>query len=129
VCASEVREGDWYRNAHTRRAQVSADDVVVFGAAGASGRLERAIPIGEYRGCAYRVRRDLLKTWGGLTTADGFLQRSAVPPLFRDPPAFLGWFRDQRPRLLEANWGDAAHDGLVEPGRVVTLPTRRIATA
>jgi hypothetical protein len=50
------------------------------------------------------VRRDLLKAWGGLSTADGFLQRSAVPPLFRDPHAFLRWFRDQRPRLLEANW-------------------------
>lgn len=129
VCASEVRERDWYRNAHTRRAEVSADDVVVFGAAGASGRLERAIPIGEYRGCAYRVRRDLLKAWGGLTTADGFLQRSAVPPLFRDPPAFLRWFRDQRPRLLEANWGRAGHGGLEESGCVVALPARRIASA
>jgi hypothetical protein len=53
------------------------------------------------------VRRELLKAWGGLSTADGFLQRSVVPPLFRDPQAFLRWFRDQRPRLLEANWNGA----------------------
>ena len=57
----------------------------------------------------------------------GFL--TAVPPLFRDPPAFLRWFRDQRPRLLEANWGRAGHDGLAESGRVVTLPARRMASA
>ena len=41
VRASEVRNPDWHRNAHTRRAQVSPDDVVVFGAAGASAARAR----------------------------------------------------------------------------------------
>jgi hypothetical protein len=102
--ASEVRAFERNLNAHTRRARISPDDVVVFGAEHTSGRLERAIPIAEYRGCAYRVRRDLLDAWGGLSSPDGHLQRSAVPPLFRDPQRFLDWLDAQHPRLIKANW-------------------------
>jgi hypothetical protein len=62
-----------------------------------------SIPIGEFRDKAYRVRRDLLATWGDLTCRDGFIQRSAVPPAFRDPARFLAWFEAQTPVLLSEN--------------------------
>jgi len=65
--------------------------------------LERSLEIGEYRDRAYRVRRDLLQTWGDLTCRDGFIQRSAVPPAFRDPDRFLRWFEAQSPILWAAN--------------------------
>jgi hypothetical protein len=104
VRATDLRATELHLNAHTRRAAISPQDVVVFGAPERSGRFERAIPIGEFRGCAYRVQRDLLEAWGGLSIADGYLQRSAMPPLFREPQRFLGWLRDRNPRLVRSNW-------------------------
>jgi hypothetical protein len=102
-----VRAGDVPRarhrdNAHTRRARIVADDVIVRGQPG-SGRLGRCLPIGEWRDGAYRVRRDVLAAWGGLSCRDGYLQRSAVPPRLLDPPRFLRWLDAQRVELLAAN--------------------------
>ena len=124
VRAADIRVTDLHLNARTRRAAISPQDVVVFGTAEASGRFERAIPIGEYRGCAYRVRRDLLEAWGGLSVADGYLQRSAMPPLFRAPTQFLGWLRDQDPRLVRANWAEVAPRNPARESRV-HAPTER----
>ena len=103
VAASDLPEHDWHLNAHTRSSEISPEDIVVFGAADTSGRLERAIPIGEFRDRAYRVRRDLLDAWGGLSVTDGYIQRSAVPPYFTHPARFLAWFRDQQPSLICGN--------------------------
>ena len=55
-----------------------------------SGRFTRYVPIGERRDNAYRVERQLLAQWGDLSTTDGYLQRSANPPLFRRPGRFPG---------------------------------------
>lgn len=106
--AEVVRAGDvprerWAENAHLRRLRPRATDVVVRAAPGGSGRLRRALPIGEYRGGAYRVRPDLLAEWGGLSCRDGYLQRSAVPPLLVHPERFLAWFEAQAPQLVAAN--------------------------
>jgi len=90
-------------NAHTRRAEADGADVVVRADAAASGRLERCIPIGEYRDRAYRVRRDLLAAWGDLDITDGYIQRSARLPAFRDALRFYQWFLGHRPHLLVAN--------------------------
>lgn len=103
VRATDIPEADYPLNAHTRRKVISADDVVVFGMPGVSGRMARAIPIGEYRDRAYRVRRDLLDAWGGLNVSDGYIQRSAVPPLFLEPAKFLDWLRRQSPTLVREN--------------------------
>ncbi len=73
------------------------------GRVGSSGRLQRCLPIGEYRDRAYRVRRDLLEEWGGLSVKDGYLQRSARLPRFLDPHRFMGWLESQRPVLMQAN--------------------------
>ena len=43
-------------------------------------RMRHVRGLGEWRDRAYRVRKDLLKTWGGLSVNDGYIQRSAVPP-------------------------------------------------
>jgi len=75
----------------------------VRGRAGSSGRLQRCLPIGEYRDRAYRVRRDLLEQWGGLSVKDGYLQRSARLPRFLDAERITGWFASQRPILMQAN--------------------------
>lgn len=90
-------------NVHAQRRNVDAGDVVVVGSRDGSGRYERCIPVGELRDRAYRVRRELLHDWGGLSVSDGFLQRSAVFPRLLDPAKFLGWLAAQRVRLVRSN--------------------------
>ncbi len=102
--AAEVPVGDRDMNAHSRRALApEAQDLIVLGCPGRSGRLRRCLPIGEYRNGAYRVRRDLLELWGGLSVKDGYLQRSARLPRLLDPTRFLHWLEMQEPALMRAN--------------------------
>ena len=114
-CVSHVLQArdvgilDAHRNAHTRRAAASEDDTVVFADPRTSGRLRRHIPIGEHRDRAQRVFPNLLAEWGGLRRKtgellkNGYIQLSANPPIFNEPDRFLGWFRQQRPKLVHAN--------------------------
>ncbi len=97
----------WHENAHLRRLTARSTDVVVHAEPGRSGRLRRCISVGEFRAGAYRVRRELLDAWGGLSCKDGFIQRSAVPPRFLDAGKFLTWFEAQEPELVEANAEEA----------------------
>ncbi|NOJ39978.1 Nmad3 family putative nucleotide modification protein [Bradyrhizobium australiense] len=91
-------------NAHSRRVlDASAQDVVVVAKPGVSGRLKQCLPIGEWRDRAYRVRNDVLSDWGGLSVKDGYLQRSARLPRFRDPARFLKWLDARKPILLQSN--------------------------
>jgi hypothetical protein len=92
-----------HQNAHTRKKKIGEPDIVVRAKRGASGRLERCIAIGEWRDRAYRVRRDLLKAWGGLSVRDGYIQGSAVPPTFQDAKRFYEWFRGQSVQLVNRN--------------------------
>jgi putative DNA base modification enzyme with NMAD domain len=102
--AADVPLRDRDGNAHSRRVLAEgAQDIVVAGRPDASGRLRRCLPIGEYRDRAYRVRRDLLDEWGGLSVKDGYLQRSARLPRFLNAPRFLRWFAMQRPSLTQSN--------------------------
>jgi hypothetical protein len=105
ICrATEIRQSDWHRNAHTRRElKDDADDVIVVGTRRGSGRLSRAIPIGEYRAGAYRVNGSLLELWGGLSARDGFLQRSAVFPAALEPKKFFNWWDRQALELVAEN--------------------------
>lgn len=93
----------WSENAHTRKLKQGPDDVIIRAIPGRSGRLERAIPIGEFRAKAYRVRQDLLEVWGGLSCRDGFIQRSAVPPTINNVEQFAAWFEAQTPRFIAKN--------------------------
>ena len=68
-----------------------------------SGRLAKCILIGEYRDRAYRVQKELLTRWGGITANDGYLQRSAVLPKFNNPESFLEWFSKQNAKLIHRN--------------------------
>ncbi len=96
VLATSVPKKDWDRNAHTRRDLApGADDTVIFAKPGLSGRLERCLPIGEYRDRAYRVKPDILEAWGDLTVKKGYLQRSARLPEFSAPAKFYRWFQAQ----------------------------------
>jgi Nucleotide modification associated domain 3 len=102
--AVDIPPAEWDTNAHSRRVlKPDAKDLVVYAKAGVSGRLKHCLPIGEYRDGAYRVKRDLLAEWGDLTVKDGYLQRSARLPKFRDAPRFLRWFKTQDPVLVQAN--------------------------
>lgn len=104
VPALDVREDNRDMNAHSRRVlRADADDLIVCGRPGVSGRLQHCIDIGEYRNRAYRVRSDLLQEWGGLSNRDGYIQRSARLPRLVDPSRFLRWFEMQRPVLVQAN--------------------------
>jgi hypothetical protein len=104
VDARDVPPEQRHVNAHARRVlPAAADDVVVVGRAGVSGRLRRCLPIGEWRAKAYRVRMDLLEIWGGLSVNDGWLQRSARLPRFLAPERFQSWFAAQEPELIAAN--------------------------
>jgi hypothetical protein len=104
VAANSQPLNDAHKNAHTRRALLpEADDIIVVGQSGKSGRLDKFIPVGEYRSRAYRVTLPLLTDWGGISANDGYLQRSAVFPSLRDPKRFVDWWRNQNPRLVQTN--------------------------
>lgn len=90
-------------NAHTRKRDIGAPDIVVRGKPGESGRLKRCISIGEWHNGAYRVTKRLLEEWGELSVRDGFIQRSVRPPSFLDPPKFYNWFLRQEVGLMEKN--------------------------
>jgi hypothetical protein len=98
-----VPQTRWHENAHTRRSDHRATDVIVRADPHASGRLRKCVPIGEFREGAYRVARDVLDTCGGLSCRDGYLQRSAVPPRLLDPARFLAWLDSRRPELISSN--------------------------
>jgi len=101
--AKDVPKARARENAHTRRANYEKTDVIVRAKKMVSGRLEKCIPIGEFRDGSYRVRRDLLKEWGKLSVKNGYIQRSAVLPEFNDPEKFYKWFRQQKVHLLKMN--------------------------
>jgi hypothetical protein len=93
-----------HENAHTRRILATgASDVVVRARREVSGRLERCIPIGDYRERAYRVWPKLLAAWGGLSVNNGYLQRSARLPEFLQANRFYDWFLAQNVALLPRN--------------------------
>jgi Nucleotide modification associated domain 3 len=102
ILAKDATTKDWPRNAHTRRIPGDSD-IVVKGDRQRSGRLKRCIPIGEYRDRAYRIRRDLLEHWGGLSVRDGYVQRSARLPSFLNAEAFLAWLRSKNVQLIHRN--------------------------
>ncbi len=92
-------------NAHTRNAECDPTDIVVIGKEGVSGRFEKCIPIGERRNNAYRVEERILGEWGekGLEVKDGYIQRSANPPLFEKPERFYEWLKKKNPKLIQTN--------------------------
>jgi Nucleotide modification associated domain 3 len=102
AAARSVPANRWHENAHTRR-EPGPSDIVVRARPSVSGRLKRCIPIGEYRERAYRVRRDLLSKWGGLDVKNGYVQRSARLPEFRNAALFYRWFLAQKPKLISVN--------------------------
>jgi hypothetical protein len=102
IMATEIPADRMHENAHTRKVDISAKDIVVRGIPKNSGRLKQCIVIGEYRDRAYRVRNDILKAWGGLSVKDGYIQRSAVPPRFLDASKFYEWFLGCNP-IFERN--------------------------
>jgi hypothetical protein len=103
VPVPKIPRSRWHENAHTRRVRHHTSDLVVWAEPSGSGRLERCIEMGEWRDGAYRVRRDLLVAWGGLSCKDGYIQRSAVPPAFLSPERFLEWFERQEGKLMAEN--------------------------
>ncbi len=103
VAASSIPRDNSYENAHTRKVKPGPNDVVVRAKPGESGRFQQCLPVGEWRDKAFRVRRDLLRAWGGLSVRDGFIQRSAVPPSLSDPRRFLEWLDKQDVKLLRRN--------------------------
>jgi hypothetical protein len=104
VHARDVAPDRWAENAHTRRElKPDAGDVVVRARPSESGRLERCIPIGDFRERAYRVWPHLQEEWGGLGVRDGYLQRSARLPEFVDAQRFHDWFRVQHVGLIQRN--------------------------
>lgn len=93
-----------HENAHTRRILAAgASDIVVRARREVSGRLERFIPIGDFRERAYRVWPKLLTAWGGLSVNNGYLQRSARLPEFLNADRFYDWFKAQNVGLLSRN--------------------------
>jgi hypothetical protein len=103
VEAKHVPQERWHENAHTRKIKIGEPDIIVRGQKSKSGRLERVIPIGEWRNRAYRVTNEILTIWGGLDVKDGFIQRSVSPPSFLNPSKFYEWFLKQNVTLLERN--------------------------
>jgi Nucleotide modification associated domain 3 len=103
VMANTIPPERHNENAHTRKLQIGAPDIVVRAKPSVSGRLSRCIPVGEWRNGAYRVIAKTLGDWGDLAVKDGFIQRSVRPPMFLDPTKFYRWFEKQRVELLQKN--------------------------
>jgi hypothetical protein len=101
--ATSMPEKCWHENAHIRKLIPRPTDVVVRAKPRRSGRFERCIPIGEWRHGSYRVRKDVLNAWGGLSVRDGYIQRSAVPPRFEKPSRFLKWLERQAVQFILGN--------------------------
>jgi hypothetical protein len=101
--AVECVKENYYKNAHTRKDKIGEADIIVTGQKDVSGRFEKCIPIGEWRDRAYRVRKDLLDEWGGLSVTNGFIQLSAVPPEFLDADKFSKWLNKKKINLLNKN--------------------------
>jgi hypothetical protein len=102
VEASAVVKSRWRENAHTRR-KINNGDIVVRAVPSKSGRLDKFITIGHYRDHAYRIDKPILNAWSGLDVQDGYIQRSAFLPEFRNPSQFLDWFSHQKVNLLAQN--------------------------
>jgi hypothetical protein len=100
---ADVPQSKWQENAHLRKIKRGDTDIVVRAKPEVSGRFRRCVPIGEWRSGAYRVRQDVLNSWGGLSVKDGFIQRSAVPPALNNPAQFLNWFQKQDAQLIARN--------------------------
>jgi len=104
VPAADIPQKQWYVNAHTRRVlDRSGDDIVVWGKPKVSGRFDRCIPVGEFRNRAYRVSFATLEAWGGLYVKNGYLQRSARLPEFKNADTFYNWFKRQGVGLIQRN--------------------------
>jgi Nucleotide modification associated domain 3 len=101
--AKDVPKHRWHENAHTRKTKIGEPDIIVRAQRRKSGRLERAIPVGEWRNGAYRVTNEMLDVWGGLGVRDGYIQRSVSPPLLLKPERFYDWFLKQGVPLIERN--------------------------
>jgi hypothetical protein len=102
--ATNLPLGERHTNAHSRRVlEPHAQDLIIRGRPGVSGRLGRCIPIGNYREKAYRVRPDILDEWGGLSVKNGYLQRSARLPRFLDPKRFEKWLNFRKPVWVQTN--------------------------
>ena len=102
VQASSIPKARWKENAHTRRL-ITGTDIVVRAQSGYSGRLSRCIPVGVFRDRAYRVKKNLVDNWGGLSVKNGYIQRSGRIPSFLDPETFCQWFRNQKIELVRRN--------------------------
>ncbi len=105
VKVGEVIEDEFHMNAHTRIKTTNPDHWVVFANQSLSGRFSRAIPIGEFRNGAYRVKNEILDAWGGIDVKDGFIQRSVCPPSFYNSVQFLSWLAIQNVALIQDNYG------------------------
>lgn len=112
ILASKVSKSRWDENAHTRRVLPTGSlDIVVRAKPGISGRLIRCLQIGSYRSSVfkpngrpcYRVDSAILAAWGGLSSSDGYLQRSARLPKFLDAARFYNWFQHQGVPLVSRN--------------------------
>lgn len=89
-------------NAHSRTIN-REEDIIVIAKQKISGRFCECIPIGEWRNKSYRVQNEVLDKWGDITVKDGFIQRSAVPPLFKNPEKFLTWLDDLEIKTVSNN--------------------------
>jgi putative DNA base modification enzyme with NMAD domain len=102
--SSAVPNSAWHENAHTRRIPCPGKhQIIVRARPKVSGRLEKSIPIGNYRERAYRVYPNLLEKWGGLSVKNGYIQRSARLPRFNNALQFYEWFKNQRVPLVSKN--------------------------
>lgn len=104
IPATEISHDQRLCNAHTRWSNRNKEDIVIIAEPSQSGIFERCIPIGEWRRRAYRITEDLLAEWGDLSVRNGWLQRSANPPEFKDPSKFRNWLEKQHVRLARAQY-------------------------
>ncbi len=103
--AHQVTPDQRSRNAHTRLAGYQhGTDVVIFAEQNTSGRLRHLLPIGERQDNGhYYVLSHLFDAWGGISSRNGWIQRSVYLPDFCKPERFLQWFTEQNVELIAEN--------------------------
>jgi hypothetical protein len=101
--AGTVADDKRWRSAHTRRDPVRGSEIIVTADPATSGRFRRGVEFCDRRDGAYRIRRDLITEWGGVTVKDGYVQRSGRLPELSDPRRFLTWLTHQDIELVHRN--------------------------
>ena len=102
VVANTIPHSRSGENAHTRRLKHSETDVIVRRSRRPADDCDAVFRLVSCAADAI-ASAPTCSSHGSASCRDGYIQRSAVPPVFLQPDRFLAWFEAQAPELVRAN--------------------------